>query len=185
MAADDLYLLAVLNSPLLWWYNWRYLPHMKDEALSPVAFLMESLPIARHSESARKIESTAADCSRLPTNNGYAATSWIGSSRARDREANHEAAIADEPGFRWLRRGGQQTAGQEESADGCGLRSLRDEYARTIEPARQLVGDALTLERQLSDLVNEAYGLTPDEVNLLWDTAPPRMPIPDPRDRKI
>ena len=35
------------------------------------------------------------------------------------------------------------------------------------------------LERQLSDLVNEAYGLTPDEVNLLWDTAAPRMPIPD------
>ena len=39
----------------------------------------------------------------------------------------------------------------------------------------------MTLERQLSDLVNEAYGLTPDEVNLLWDTAPPRMPISDPR----
>lgn len=42
----DLYLLAVLNSPLLWWHNWRYLPHMKDEALSPVAALMETLPIA-------------------------------------------------------------------------------------------------------------------------------------------
>jgi hypothetical protein len=39
----------------------------------------------------------------------------------------------------------------------------------------------MTLARQLGDLVNEAYGLTPDEVNLLWDTAPPRMPIPDPR----
>jgi len=33
----------------------------------------------------------------------------------------------------------------------------------------------------ISDLVNEAYGLTPDEGGLLWDTAPPRMPIPDPR----
>ena len=27
------WLLAVLNSPLMWWFNWRYLPHMKDEAL--------------------------------------------------------------------------------------------------------------------------------------------------------
>ena len=35
----------------------------------------------------------------------------------------------------------------------------------------------LTLERRLSDLVNEAYGLTPDEVDLMWKTAPPRMPI--------
>jgi hypothetical protein len=29
----------------MWWHNWRYLPHMKDEAMSPVSFLMEKLPI--------------------------------------------------------------------------------------------------------------------------------------------
>lgn len=71
--------------------------------------------------------------------------------------------------------------GKKNPLSAAALRSLRDEYARTIEPASQLVAESLTLERQLSDLVNEAYGLTPDEVNLLWDTAPPRMPIPDPR----
>ena len=32
LTTDDLFLLAVLNSPLMWWHNWRYLPHMKDEA---------------------------------------------------------------------------------------------------------------------------------------------------------
>ncbi len=26
LPVDDLYLLAVLNSPLMWWHNWRYLP---------------------------------------------------------------------------------------------------------------------------------------------------------------
>jgi hypothetical protein len=36
----------------------------------------------------------------------------------------------------------------------------------------------LTLERTLSDLVNQAYGLTPAEIALMWKTAPPRMPIP-------
>lgn len=40
--------------------------------------------------------------------------------------------------------------------------------------------EALHLERTLSDLVNQAYGLTPEEIALLWDTAPPRMPIPRP-----
>jgi hypothetical protein len=35
ITTDDLYLCAMLNSPLMWWHNWRYLPHMKDEALSP------------------------------------------------------------------------------------------------------------------------------------------------------
>ena len=60
------------------------------------------------------------------------------------------------------------------------LRSLRDEYTRTIEPARAQAAEALSLERQISDLVNEAYGLTPDEVALMWKTAPPRMPVPKP-----
>ena len=36
----------------------------------------------------------------------------------------------------------------------------------------------MTLERTLSDLVNQAYGLTPAEIDLMWQTAPPRMPIP-------
>ncbi len=35
LSCDASWILAVLNSPLMWWYTWRYLPHMKDEALSP------------------------------------------------------------------------------------------------------------------------------------------------------
>ncbi len=32
------------------------------------------------------------------------------------------------------------------------------------------------VERQVAERVNAAFGLTPDEVALLWRTAPPRMP---------
>jgi hypothetical protein len=35
----------------------------------------------------------------------------------------------------------------------------------------------LKLERTLSDLVNQAYALTPAEIELVWQTAPPRIPI--------
>ena len=35
----------------------------------------------------------------------------------------------------------------------------------------------MRLERTLSALVNQAYGLTPAEIDLMWKTAPPRMPI--------
>jgi hypothetical protein len=49
------------------------------------------------------------------------------------------------------------------------------------ELARKLAGEALTLEHEISDLVNAAYGLTPDEIALMWKTAPPRMPIAKPR----
>jgi hypothetical protein len=59
----------------------------------------------------------------------------------------------------------------------AGLRSLRDEHARTIEPAQKLAAEALALEHELSDLVNAAYGLTHEEVALMWETAPPRMPV--------
>ena len=49
-------------------------------------------------------------------------------------------------------------------------------------PALALAAETLKLERTLSDLVNQAYGLTPAEIELLWQTAPPRMPIPPPSD---
>jgi hypothetical protein len=67
--------------------------------------------------------------------------------------------------------------GKKNLLSAAALKNLRDEHARTIEPARVQAAEALKLERQLSDLVNEAYGLTPDEVALLWETAPPRMPF--------
>jgi hypothetical protein len=79
LPSDDLGLLAELNSPLLWWFNWRYLPHMKDEALTPVAFKMAHLPIA--------------------VLKGRALTQVIeGASRLRDmakREAEAELAVKD------------------------------------------------------------------------------------------
>jgi hypothetical protein len=58
------------------------------------------------------------------------------------------------------------------------LRSLRDEQARTILPAQALAREALAWEHKISDLVNEAYGLTPEEIELMWARAPPRMPLP-------
>lgn len=35
----------------------------------------------------------------------------------------------------------------------------------------------LQLEHQVADLVNQAYGLTPEDIDWMWRTAPPRMPI--------
>jgi hypothetical protein len=57
------------------------------------------------------------------------------------------------------------------------IAELKREHAATIEPARKARAEILALERKLSDLVNDAYGLTPEEVQLMWETAPPRMPL--------
>ena len=70
--------------------------------------------------------------------------------------------------------------GKKQPLTAAGVQGLRAEYTRTIDPARALAAETLTLERTLSDLVNEAYALTPAEIGLLWKTAPPRMPITPP-----
>jgi hypothetical protein len=60
----------------------------------------------------------------------------------------------------------------------CTFSVLREEHERTIVPAQALARETLDLEQQVSAVVNAAYGLTPEEVSLMWETAPPRMPIP-------
>ena len=47
---------------------------------------------------------------------------------------------------------------------------------RSVRPLQALAAEARQLERRVADLVNAAYGLTPEEVALMWRTAPPRMP---------
>ncbi len=56
------------------------------------------------------------------------------------------------------------------------FRDLRSGYTEMATPVREERAEAAALERRLSDLVNRAYGLRPEEVDLLWSTAPPRTP---------
>jgi hypothetical protein len=60
------------------------------------------------------------------------------------------------------------------------LKDLQDGYTEQIVHVQRNKTEALLLERKLSDLVNAAYGLTVEEIALLWATAPPRMPLPLP-----
>lgn len=67
--------------------------------------------------------------------------------------------------------------GKNQPLTAASLGTLRTEHTNSIEPARALATETLHLERTLSDLVNQAYRLTPEEIKLMWDTAPPRMPF--------
>jgi len=57
------------------------------------------------------------------------------------------------------------------------ISELRREHADTLEPARQAHAQIFSLESRVSDLINNAYGLTPRDTALMWRTAPPRMPF--------
>ena len=96
-----------------------------------------------------------------------------------ERQSCKLLALADLDSNTWVSEV-KRLRGKKQPLSSAGLHALRDEYTRTIEPTRALAAETLTLERTLSDLVNQAYGLTPAEIELLWKTAPPRMPIPPP-----
>jgi hypothetical protein len=96
-----------------------------------------------------------------------------------EKLSNKLLALADLDSNTWVSEV-KRIRGKKQPLSSAGLHALRDEYARTIEPARALAGETLTLERTLSDLVNQAYGLTLAEIALMWQTAPPRMPSPPP-----
>ena len=70
--------------------------------------------------------------------------------------------------------------GKQQPLATAGVHALRDEYNRAIEPVRALAAETFTLERTLSGLVHQAYALIPAEIELMWQTAPPRMLITRP-----
>jgi len=177
----DAYLLAVLNSPLMWWHNWRYLPHMKDEALSPIGVKMEALPIASPTDAiragaeqavARLIEITRArhEARRLMLD-------WLRTEfDVQESGAGLEdfSTLALHAFVEEVRKHRAKTAGKLTLA---ALRDLQNGYTEQIAPIQRRRAEAMALERELSDLINAAYGLTPEEIVLLWATAPPRMPL--------
>jgi hypothetical protein len=58
--------------------------------------------------------------------------------------------------------------------------AVKAAHAGTVAPITARLSEAARLERDLSAVVNAAYGLTPEEEALVWRTAPPRMPISPP-----
>ncbi len=183
----DLYLLAVLNSPVIWWYNWRYLPHMKDEALTPVGALMEHLPIAPPTEAIRAEVEPAVE--RLITltqeqrQNVRDVLDWLGLQFGIDKPGQQLTAfdaLSEESFLKEIERRRPRSAGRLTPAD---LRALRDTYQKYTPPLRQLQHEMKQLEQRLAMLVNAAYHLTPEEIDLLWRTAPPRTPVGPPNDQ--
>ena len=178
--SGDLWLLATLNSPISWWLAWRIVYHGKDEALRLKTIFMQDFPVPIPSDEQRNscefavrgLLGFAADLQQTINS----VLDWLkveleiakpSMKLQNPIELDSDALIAEVKKLR----------GKKKPLSLAALRSLREEHARTIIPAQALAAEARGLEHRVSDLVNEAYGLTPDEVALMWETAPPRMPI--------
>ena len=96
---------------------------------------------------------------------------------AIEKPSNKLLAATDLDSDTWVGEA-KRIRGKKQPLTAAGVHGLRAEYTRTIDPARALAAETLTLERTLSHLVNQAYALTKAEIDLMWKTAPPRMRIP-------
>ena len=176
----DPWLIAVLNSPLMWWYNWRHLPHMKDEALSPVGVLMDDLPIAPPSNEMRaEAEGAVGRLVEIAHSEQEARRTTLDWLRVEfgvgkpGQKLEDFAALGADAFVEEVRKRRPKGAGRLTPA---ALKDLRAGYAETATSVCEGRDEAAALERRLSELVNLAYGLTPEDVTLLWSSAPPRMP---------
>ncbi len=183
LPTSDLWVLAVLNSPIGWWFAWRRAQHGKDEALRYFNTFVEYFPIPQPTDGQRESCEVAVvrlvEFSRGQQDTVRSIVDWLKveheiaepSTKIQSPiDLDSDALIAE---VRKLR-------GKKKPLSLAGLRNLREEHERTIVPAQALAREARGLEQQVSDLVNAAYGLTREEVRLMWTTAPPRMPVSEP-----
>ena len=176
----NLWVTAVLNSPIAWWFSWRMAVHGKDEALRFFTVFVEEFPIPEPT-AAQRAEAEAR-IGRLINSSKDQQTvvrdllDWLRVEHGIEKPSlklqsptglDSDTFVAEVKKLR----------GRKNPLSAPALKGLREEYARSIEPARARAIEALGLEQEIGCLVNEAYGLTPEEVTLMWQTAPPRMPV--------
>jgi len=181
------WVLAVANAPVTWWFAWRTAMHGKDEALRFIKEFVRELPIPPPPQEAME-EATLAVGRLVEITRTQQATrrqmlDWLRVEYEVEKATRKLQSPFDLDCDAFVAEV-KKVRGKKRPLSAAGLANLRAEYARTIDPARALAAEALALETQVSDLVNAAYGLTPDEIALMWQTAPPRMPIPPPENVK-
>ncbi len=179
--SDDRYTLAVLNAPVLWWLMWRTAMHGKDEALRLIYSFVETLPIAPPTPAIRAEVEPAVE--RL-----IAITQADQEARAQMLDWLRTEFEVLAPGQKLEGFGGLSSDGfvaevkarlprAARALSPDGLKRLRETFDHMAPPVQQRQAEAGRLERRVAELVNQAYGLTAEEVALLWRTAPPRMPV--------
>lgn len=179
----DPWIQACLNSPVAWYQMFKRFPHKKDEALALDIPYVEVFPIPPVSApDAQKVEGEVAVLSDLTTairTADHTLADWlrVDQGLAKLPGALVEASRLDADGFVAAVRAALP---KREAFGPLRLARIRDTFTEVAEPARAARTAALGHEHTLSALVNRAYGLSDEEVALMWRTAPPRMPVPPP-----
>jgi hypothetical protein len=131
----DAWTLAVLNSPIAWWFSWRTAVHGKDEALRYFTVFVEDFPIPTPNDQQR----TAAENLTVEL---VAATKqlqgacrdvldWLHVEHSIEKPSKKLQAPTEMDGDGFVAEV-KKLRGKKNPLSAAALRSLRDEYVRTI-----------------------------------------------------
>jgi len=176
----DPYLLAVANSPVAWAWLWRTALHGRDHVLRLTPAALELLPVPRPDpELKHEIDTSVERVVELTSERrGLVAElmTWL---RDEYGVAHPDAAVL---AFADLNAGAfvdAVRAHRPRHAEPLAPRAigmLRNAHAEYAPRLTAVQARAAGLERRITQLVVRTYGLKPDEVALMWATAPPRTP---------
>lgn len=167
----------------MWWFNWRALPHMKDEALTPASIIIEQTPIVPNPAALDAVNAAVAalcDIQREAHETRRLLAGWYRHSWGIEKPGQvlQDPFALDADGFTAALQ--KALPAKQRRLTAAAIDDIRREHAATVAPMARRMAQAGRHERALSALVNRAYGLTPEEEALMWRTAPPRMPLPAP-----
>lgn len=183
IAKADFYLCGCLNSPLAWWISHRLFPKMVGDTVSPRTSWMINFPIASPTKEIRaEVELIVNHLITISKANYQAYTNSLHFLQEEyqieklGRKLEDFASLSfqefiEEVRLRINKTGFSDTLNR---TDYKTLHQLYQEYAPAIATRK---AEAINLEHRLADLINQAYQLTAEDIELLWKTAPPRMPI--------
>jgi type I restriction-modification system DNA methylase subunit len=181
LPTNDSWLIACLNSPILWYFMFRNFPHKKDEALAMDGIYVETVPIAQPTPAIRtETEEIATRLIAITKENqqrNHEVCQWIQSTHnipKLGQKLEDFASLTQAEFVQAIRDRKPKTSGDLSPKAFKAVNEAYQEYAIPMQRDR---AEANRLEHRLSDLINQAYQLTPEEIELMWRTAPPRMPI--------
>ncbi len=175
LPTTDPVVIACLNSPVAWWYMWRTAQHGKDEVLRLIKSYVTDFPIPVKSSVDDEIASVVASL-REQTHRIHAWEEDCVEAFSKFGVAADVDRVID-----WLPL-------SEETFVTRATRLLENTSTATRPPLvrfqakyraeqLELLNRKLVLEREVARLVEDAYGLTPEERQLLHATRPIRDPL--------
>ncbi|MBV9121945.1 MAG: Eco57I restriction-modification methylase domain-containing protein [Planctomycetes bacterium] len=177
LPTDDVRILAILNSPFAWSYMYRSFPHKKDEAIAMDSAVVATLPLppdlagdALRDRAERLLENVAA-------RKEWEATVLAKATREFGVPENEPKLLS------WLALPSDEfTTRIQAIQDGPKLTgALLQKLGRFHLEARsrevEFFVQQLELEQTLAGLVEDAYGLTSEERELMRSTRPVRDPL--------